>query len=127
MREDLKMASAAKSFSSFDINNYSELLNSSYTSTTAPKKIPEKKKKAYLKHEMFIMFGIAILFTRLNNTPQAEDDLEKMWETCREYDRKWADIFRYRTALRLISIPGKAGSAMVQLIYHIAHRVIRFN
>ncbi len=89
--------------------------------------IPEKNKKAYLKHEMFIMFGIAILFTRLNNTPQAEDDLEKMWETCREYDRKWADIFRYRTALRLISIPGKAGSAMVQLIYHIAHRVIRFN
>lgn len=38
------MASAAKSFSSFDINNYSELLNSSYTSTAAPKKIPEKKK-----------------------------------------------------------------------------------
>ncbi|MBQ7595759.1 MAG: septum formation initiator family protein [Clostridia bacterium] len=39
------MASAVKSFNySFDINNYSELMGSSYTGTAAPKKAPAKQK-----------------------------------------------------------------------------------
>ncbi len=89
--------------------------------------ITDRRKRAYLKHEMFIMFGIAILFTRLNNTQQAEDDIRKMWDNCRAFDRKWADYFRYRTALRLISVEGKAGAGFVKLIYRLAHRIVRFN
>lgn len=89
--------------------------------------IKEKRKKAYMKHEMFIMFGIAILFTRLNSTEQADRDIETMWDNCREFDQKWADYFRYHTLLRMICLPGKKGQRFVSAAYHLAHRVVRFN
>ncbi len=87
----------------------------------------DKHKKAYLKHELFIMLGISVLFTRLNGSDQAEDDLEKMWAECRAFDRKWADYFRRRTILSIFCIPGKSGAAFVRIMYRIAHRVVRFN
>ncbi len=41
------MASAVKSFNyNFDINDYSQLMGSSYTGTAAPKKVPSKQKPA---------------------------------------------------------------------------------
>ena len=89
--------------------------------------IPEERQKAYLKHEMFIMFGISILYSRLNGTEQAEQDLAALWENCRGFDRKWADHYRYRTPLRFICISGNKGVAIVRLIQKIAHQVIRFN
>ena len=89
--------------------------------------ITEKRKRNYLRHEIFIMFGISILFTRLNRTEQADRDIEQMWADCRAFDAKWADYFRYRTALRFICLPGKTGRDAVRLMYLLAHRVVRFN
>lgn len=89
--------------------------------------IPEKRKRAYLRHELFIMFGISALSARLNRTAQAEQDLDQMWEACRSYDAKWATYFREKTILRLACIPGRVGSAFVSSFYHLAHRIVRFN
>ena len=89
--------------------------------------ITNSQKRNYLKHELFIMFGIAILFTRLNQTPQAENDLNQMWLRYQAFDTKWANHFRYHSLLRFISIPGKRGAAIVRFIYKLAHRVVRFN
>ena len=89
--------------------------------------IQNRRKRTYLKHELFIMFGIGIVFTRMNKTEQAERDLQKMWDDYRAFDLKWANYFRYRTPLCLICIPGKFGVAMVRLIYKIAHKIVRFN
>ena len=89
--------------------------------------IADRRKKAYLKHELFIMYGIAILHARLNRTKQAEEDIEKMWENCRTFDRKWADHFRYRTSLRLICIPGRCGDDITRAAYWFAHCIVRFN
>lgn len=92
-----------------------------------PSEIPEKRKRAYLEHEMFIMFGIAILYARLNGSDQAERDLAQMWETCRSFDSEWADHFRYRTPLCLICLPDKGGAAIVRFFYKLSHMVVRFN
>ena len=73
--------------------------------------IPEKRKLRYLRHEMFIMFGIYILYARLNQTEQADRDLEQMWQHCRDYDEKWAEYFRRRTMLRFVCIPGASPGA----------------
>ena len=89
--------------------------------------IADKRKRAYLKHELFIMFGISILFTRLNRTEHAEKDLKQMWEHCRDFDRQWANHFRYYTLLRFVCIPGIYGAAFVSIIYRLAHSVVRFN
>ena len=89
--------------------------------------VKSRRKRTYLKHELFIMFGIAIIYTRLNGSEQAEKDFASMWDVCRAYDKKWANHFRHRTPLLFICIPGKFGAAIVRLVYRIAHRIVPFN
>ena len=89
--------------------------------------IPEKRKRRYMKHEMFILLGIACLCAKMNGSDQAEQDLKQMWQKCRAYDIKWMRHFRWRTLLLFMNIPGKAGSAAVRCIYHLAHKIVRFN
>ena len=92
--------------------------------------IDEPQKLKYMKHEMFILFSIAIVAARLNGNEtveQAEKDLVEMWEKCREFDAKWADYFRYKSALRFLGVKGKAGRKMVRAIYRVAHAVVNFN
>ena len=89
--------------------------------------ITDKRKKRYLKHEMFIMFGISVVYARLNKSKEADENLNKMWDACIEYDKKWAKYFRKETPLRLAHIPGKLGRQVVKGVYRVAHYVIRFN
>ncbi len=89
--------------------------------------ITDKRKKRYMKHEMFIMFGISVVYARLNKSKEADDNLNKMWDACIAHDRKWAKYFRKETPLRLAHIPGKLGQQVIKGVYKIAHYVIRFN
>ena len=89
--------------------------------------ITNKRKKAYLKHELFIMFGISILFTRLNKTDEADKQIDDMWQVCYDYDPKWAEYYRKKSLLKFICLPGKGGRDFVRTIYTIAHKVVRFN
>ena len=89
--------------------------------------IKEPMLKKYLKHELFMMFGISILFTRLNNTDETDADLEKMWEDCRKHDKKLANHFRYGSPLFFICIPGKFGRFISRTFYRLANKVVRFN
>lgn len=89
--------------------------------------ITSKRQKQYLHHELFMLFGIAILFTRLNNTDQADADLKKMWDNCYAHNEKWAAHFRQKTVLRFINIQGKFGRNLVSFVYKFANKVVRFN
>ena len=74
-----------------------------------------------------MMFAIAVLYARLNRNPEADREMERMWENCRAFDKKWADYFRFRTPLRFLCISGDRGAAFAEKIYRLAHRVVRFN
>ena len=89
--------------------------------------VTEPMLKKYLKHEMFMMFGISILFTRLNKTDETDAALEQMWRDCIAHDKKWGKHFRYFTPLCFISIKGKGGRAFSGFIYKIANKIVRFN
>lgn len=89
--------------------------------------IREPMLKKYLKHELFMMFGISILYARLNKTAEADAAMEQMWETCKEFDPKWGGHFRSRTPLRFICIPGKFGQDFSGLVYEVANKIVRFN
>lgn len=89
--------------------------------------IKEPMLKKYLKHELFMMFGISILFTRLNKAKETDDALEKMWQNCKRFDPKWGNHFRNWTPLWFICIPGKFGQNFSGLIYRIANKIVRFN
>lgn len=89
--------------------------------------ISSPRLKRYMKHELFMMFGISILFTRLNKTDEADAALEAMWENCRKFDKKWANHFRYRSVLCFICLPGKFGRNFSEFVYHTANKIVRFN
>ena len=89
--------------------------------------IQEPCLKRYMRHELFVMFGIAILFTRLNRTVETDAALERMWETCMAFDPKWGGYFRNRSPLRFICLPGRFGQNVSGLVYRLANKVVRFN
>ncbi|MBQ9188658.1 MAG: glycosyltransferase [Clostridia bacterium] len=89
--------------------------------------ITSRRKRRYMKHELFLMFGISSVYARLNKSREADENLDKMWETCMAFDKKWAKYFRKETPIRLAHIPGKAGQQLVKGVYRIAHYVVRFN
>ena len=83
--------------------------------------------KKYMHHELFLMFGISILFTRLNKSAETDAALDKMWETCKAHDPKWGNHFRHRTLLSLICIPGIFGQNFSGLVYRTCNKIVRFN
>ena len=89
--------------------------------------IQEPRLKRYMRHELFVMFGISILFTRLNKTAETDAALEQMWETCKAFDPKWGRHFRNRSPLWFICLPGRFGQNFSGLIYKLANKVVRFN
>lgn len=89
--------------------------------------IEDRRLKKYMKHELFMMFGISILFTRLNKTEESDAALEIMWENCRAFDPKWANHFRSKSPLLFISLPGTPGRDFSGFIYRVANKVVRFN
>ena len=89
--------------------------------------ISNKQKKAYLKHELFMLFGIATVFTRLNKSEEADANLVQMWKNCEAHDEKWAKHFRKYSILALANAPGKVGQSITSVAYKAANKVVRFN
>ncbi|MBE6939749.1 MAG: glycosyltransferase family 2 protein [Ruminococcaceae bacterium] len=89
--------------------------------------IAQPRLKAYLKHELFMMFGISVIFTRLNRSAETDAALDVMWKNCIAFDAKWGKHFRYRSPLWFISLPGKFGQNFSCFIYRLANKVVRFN
>ena len=89
--------------------------------------IADKRLHKYLRHELYMMFAISILYARLHKSYEADAVLENLFAQCREYDTKWADYFRYKTTLRLICIPGRTGQNFACFVYWFANRIVRFN
>ena len=89
--------------------------------------VAEPMLKKHLHHELFIMFGIAILYARLNKSPETDAAMEKMWENCAAFDPKWAGHFRNRTLLWFICRPGKPGQEFAEWVYRTCNKIVRFN
>ncbi len=89
--------------------------------------VREDQLRRYLKHELFIMLGISVLYARLNKSEEADRNLDKMWDACKAYDAKWTKYFQKHTPLALACIPGKAGRTISSAAYSIANKVVRFN
>lgn len=88
--------------------------------------VAEPRLKKYLMHELFMMFAISILFTRLNKTEETDAALHKMWENCYAHDEKYARKFR-KGWLRFIMLPGRFGQWFSGVVYRIANKIVRFN
>ena len=89
--------------------------------------IKEPMQKKYLKHEIFMIFSFAIIYTRKNKTKEHDAELKKMWEICMAHDEKWAKHFRNGTVLAFLGLPGRFGQEICVFISWLANKVVRFN
>lgn len=96
-------------------------------SAVARAKPEGKRLKKHLNHELFMMFGIATVFSRLNDNKEADANLKQMWENCKQIDRTHTNRFRHGSALALVNIPGAAGRKLVKAVYKASHKVVKFN
>ena len=74
-----------------------------------------------------MLFGIAIMFARLNKSDEADANLEAMWDACKKHNLKWGKHFRHHTPLAVICMKGKIGRAVAIFFYRIANKIVRFN
>ena len=91
--------------------------------------VRKKCKRLYdvMYHEMFMMYGIACVFARLSPEKDAYDKLCDMWERAYRFDEKYAEKFRKRTPLALVSAKGRFGKFVTKIVYKIAYSVVKFN
>ena len=86
-----------------------------------------RKLHQYLEHEMFMMFGISILYARMNKSRESDEAVLRMWDNCRDHDRKWAHHFRRRSVLTFLHFPGAMGHGFNDLVYKFCNLVVRYN
>ena len=89
--------------------------------------IENPKLRQYLEHELFLMFGISILYARMNKTREADEAVYRMWETCRAHDRKWAHHYRRRSVLTFLHFPGAMGHHFNDLVHKVCMKVVRYD
>ena len=89
--------------------------------------IKNKMLRKYLEHEMFLMFGISILYARMNKSEETDKAITRMWENCRAHDRRWADHFRQRTLLTFLHFPGAMGHAFNELVHKTCMKIVRYD
>ena len=89
--------------------------------------IQDRHLKRYMHHELFMMFGISVLFTRLNRTAETDAALDAMWQRCMEFDPKWGKHFKDKTLLWFITRPGKTGQDFTNWVYRTCNKIVRFN
>lgn len=89
--------------------------------------IHNTKLRRYMYHECVMMLALATTFARLNRTEEAERDVDKMWQECEAFDEKCARRIRKRSLAALVNLKGQVGREIAIVLYHITHKIIRFN
>lgn len=89
--------------------------------------VKEPMLRKYLAHELFMMFGISVLYARLNKSMEADTRLSEMWAECAAYDEKWEKKLHKHTPIAVFCIPGKFGQNLSSGMYNFANKVVRFN
>ncbi|MCH5184182.1 MAG: glycosyltransferase family 2 protein [Oscillospiraceae bacterium] len=96
--------------------------------------VPKIKKEnpklgRYMHHSMSFLMMIAVLFTRIANTREADAQVKEFWKEIVKIDPKRGKRMKFfsRSGVFLLSLPGAPGRLFCRIMYAISHRVVRFN
>jgi glycosyltransferase involved in cell wall biosynthesis len=88
--------------------------------------LKSRKLRRYMKHELFMMFGISTFITRGNKSKETDADLGQMWKDCKAFDKKYGNYFRWWTPLVFANIPGPFGRWLTGVFYAISNKIVRY-
>ena len=83
--------------------------------------------RSYMVDYFVIMMVICSTFTKLSDHEDAPAELEKLWKDLHDYDRRLWRRCRLGVSGQLMNLPGPVGNKISLGIYHLAHKVVKFN
>ena len=90
-------------------------------------KITNKKQYKNMLRECIFMATIAVVFTRLAKTKEAERDYKEFWKTIKKGNPAMYRKLRFFTLAGFSSIPGVLGRAAMIAGYRFSHSLVKFN
>jgi hypothetical protein len=101
----------------------SELVLNAYDLDT----IKDKKLYKCMYRECVFLATIAVVFTRLAKTDEAEKDYKEFWANVKKGNPKLYKKIRHFTLAGFSSLPGKLGRFAMIKGYRFAHSLVKFN
>ena len=89
--------------------------------------VENKKLRKMMYRECVFLMGIAVVFTRLKFTKEAEAEYKQLWQDVKEGNPKLYKKMRIFSLAGLMSIPGPIGRAFGVGAYRFAHKLVKFN
>ena len=88
--------------------------------------VKSKKLKKMMYRECVFLMGVAVVFTRLKFTPEAEKEYKQLWEDVKVGNPKLYKKMRFSLA-GFVSMPGIIGRFIGVYSYKFAHSLVNFN
>ena len=83
--------------------------------------------RSYMVGYFTIMMAVCSIFTKLSDHPDANEELEKLWQDLHDYDRRMWRRCRLGVIGLSTNLPTKLGEKATLGIYHIAQKLVKFN
>jgi glycosyltransferase involved in cell wall biosynthesis len=80
-----------------------------------------------LYHHCRLIFALGVIFSSLNNSPEAKQALSDFFRHAKEKNPKLAKELMYRSKIALICMPKPLGPTNVKTLYWFAHHIVKFN
>ncbi|MBQ3002743.1 MAG: glycosyltransferase [Clostridia bacterium] len=83
----------------------------------------------YMHHSMSFMLILAVIFTRLHNSKEADALVKEFWDGLIEVNPKKGRKMRVfsRAGVLILSMPGPVGRLLCRFFFWVSHKVVRFN
>ena len=88
-------------------------------------KVPQLR--SYMVGYFTIMMAVCSIFTKICDVPNADAELEKLWQELHDYDRRMWRRCRLGIIGLATNLPTKLGEKTTLGIYHIAQKLVKFN
>ena len=74
-----------------------------------------------------IIMAICSVFSKMSDRPDAMDELQKLWDELKAYDRRMYRRAKHRVVGIATNLPGALGKKITIGGYHVAQKVVKFN
>lgn len=89
--------------------------------------VESPKLRKLMKRECIFLMTIGVIFSRLANTSEGEQQYKDLWDSVKEGNPKLYKEIRYKSMATFVSIPGRIGRILAIYGYRLAHKLVKFN
>ena len=89
--------------------------------------IDSAKLRSYMMNYFTIIMAICSVFSKKSDREDAMDELQKLWDELRAYDKRMYRRARHGIVGMATNLPGTVGRALTLAGYRAAQKLVKFN